>query len=99
MYFIILATDKSDSLGLRMDNRPDHLSYAAAQDCVVLAGPFLSAGEDPKPQGSMFIIKVKDAAAAAEFAANDPYAKAGLFAKVTITPWRPALGPWMPEEV
>lgn len=98
MYFIILAQDKPDSLPLRMANRPAHLAYAIEQDCVVLAGPQLTDGEEPKPKGSMLIIDVADRAAAEAFAANDPYALAGLFANVTITPWMPALGPWKPEE-
>ena len=99
MYFIILAEDKADSLQLRMDNRPAHLDYAAAQGCVVLAGPLLSESADPKPRGSMLIVDVKDRAAAEAFAAGDPYALAGLFAKVDINPWMPTLGPWKPEEV
>lgn len=97
MYFIILAEDKPDSLALRMDIRPVHLQYAKDQGCVVLAGPLLTEAEAPKPRGSMLIIKVADRAAAENFAANDPYAQAGLFHKVTVQPWMPALGPWMPE--
>lgn len=98
MYFIILAEDKPDSLQLRMDNRPAHLAYGLEQGCVVLAGPQLTDGEDPKPKGSMLIIDVADRTAAEDFAANDPYGLAGLFSNVTITPWMPALGPWKPEE-
>ncbi|MCK5425148.1 MAG: YciI family protein [Emcibacter sp.] len=97
MYFIILAEDKADSLSLRMDNRPAHLDYAATQGCVVLAGPLLSQSDDPKPCGSMLIIDVVDHTAAEDFAAGDPYAIAGLFAKVEIKPWMPALGPWKPK--
>lgn len=98
MYFIILAEDKADHLAVRMENRPAHLDYAAAAGCVVLAGPLLTEGGDPKPRGSMLIVDVADQAAAEDFAAHDPYAKAGLFAAVTINPWMPALGPWKPEE-
>lgn len=97
MHFIIMAEDKPDSLELRMANRADHLAYAVAQGCVVLAGPFLTEGDDPKPKGSMLIIEVADRAAAEAFAAGDPYAVAGLFARVDIQPWMPALGPWLPQ--
>jgi len=99
MYFIILAEDKADSLPVRMKCRPAHLAYAATQGCVVLAGPLLTAGDDPKPRGSMLIINVVDQAAAENFAARDPYALAGLFARVDIHPWTPAFGDWKPEEV
>jgi len=97
MHFIILAEDKADHLQVRMNNRPAHLNYAEKQGCVTLAGPLLTDGKDPKPRGSMLIIEVADRAAAEKFAAGDPYAKAGLFAKVMIEPWMPALGPWMPK--
>ncbi|MCF6215148.1 MAG: YciI family protein [Emcibacter sp.] len=94
MYFIILAEDKPDSLELRMNNRPAHLDYAQEQGCVTLAGPLLT--EDDKPRGSMLIIDVANRLTAEKFAANDPYAKAGLFAKVDIISWTPAFGPWKP---
>lgn len=98
MYFIILAEDKADNLVLRMDNRPAHLDYVQASGCVMLAGPLLTAGSEPQPRGSMLIIEVKDRAAAEDFAAHDPYAKAGLFAHVKIEDWTPAFGPWWPEQ-
>ncbi|WP_339861551.1 YciI family protein [Paremcibacter congregatus] len=98
MYFIILAEDKPDHLAVRMDIRPSHLAYAESEGCVVLAGPLLTDGADPKPRGSMLIIEAKDRAAAEAFAAEDPYAKAGLFAAVTIAPWMPALGDWLPPK-
>ena len=98
MHFIIVAHDKPKSLDIRMENRPAHLEYAKAKGCVVLAGPLLTDGEEPKPKGSLLIIDVADRETAEEFAAHDPYAVAGLFADVTITPWMPALGPWIPQE-
>lgn len=96
MHFVILATDKANHLDLRMKNRADHLAYAKDQGCVRLAGPFLSEGDSPAPQGSLLIIEVKDRAAAEDFAAGDPYAKAGLFQDVRISSWTPALGDWCP---
>ncbi len=98
MYFIIMAEDKADSLHIRMENRPAHLDYARAQGCVTLAGPLLTEGDKPKPRGSLLIIEVADRAAAEKFAAGDPYAKAGLFARVEIMAWTAALGPWAPEK-
>ena len=99
MYFIILAQDKPNCLDIRMENRPAHLDYAIKQGCVVLAGPQLDDSDDPKPCGSMLIIDVADRAAAEKFANDDPYALAGLFEKVEIKPWMPALGPWKPEDL
>jgi uncharacterized protein YciI len=98
MYFIIRAYDKKESLDLRMSVRSDHLAYAKNSGMIVLAGPFLTAGDDPKPCGSMLIIRADTQAAADEFAKNDPYAIAGLFEKRVVSPWMPAAGEWKPED-
>lgn len=97
MHFIITAFDKENSLDLRMSVRQDHLAYANEHDVTLIAGPLLTAGDDPKPRGSMIIIEAVDKAAAQEYAANDPYAKAGLFDKVTVRPWKAAIGSWLPK--
>jgi len=97
MHYIITAFDKENSLDLRMSVRPDHLAYANEKGIVVLAGPLLSEGDDPKPRGSMLIVEVESRQEAEDFAANDPYNKAGLFDKVTVRHWIGALGPWLPS--
>ena len=38
--------------------------------------------------GSLLVMEFADRAAAEDFAKNDPYAKAGLFESVAITPFR-----------
>jgi uncharacterized protein YciI len=38
--------------------------------------------------GSLLVMEFADKQAAEDFAANDPYAKAGLFQSVAITPFR-----------
>jgi uncharacterized protein YciI len=53
---------------------------------VSQAGPLLDdAGE---MIGSLVILDVADMAAAQAWAANDPYAKAGLFESVDLIPWK-----------
>jgi uncharacterized protein YciI len=98
MLFMILAYDKPDSLDLRMASRPAHLKYLErAGDRIKLGGPILSPGEDPKPVGSMILIDAASEGAVRLFADNDPYATAGLFAKVEIRPWKAVVGAWKPE--
>ncbi|MDG1707928.1 MAG: YciI family protein [Emcibacteraceae bacterium] len=96
MYYIITAFDKENSLDLRMSVRPDHLAYSNDKGITVLGGPLLTEGDDPKPRGSMLIVEVNSKQEAEDFAANDPYNKAGLFDKVTVRRWMGALGPWLP---
>jgi len=85
MLFAIICTDKPGSLDLRLATRPAHLAYLE-KVTVKGAGPFLDAAGNPN--GSLVIIEANDLAAAQAIAADDPYAKAGLFASVDIRPWK-----------
>ncbi|WP_029012052.1 YciI family protein [Niveispirillum irakense] len=90
MHFILECHDKAGALDLRMATRPPHLEYLTGLgDKITIAGPIL--GEDGKPVGSLLILDVADLAEAESIAANDPYAKAGLFQTVTLRPYRKVL--------
>jgi uncharacterized protein YciI len=91
MLFVIAATDKPNSLELRMATRAAHFDYAKESGAVRLGGPFLDAKGDMA--GSMIIIEAADLAAAQAWAANDPYAKAGLFASSDVRPWKATFNP------
>ncbi len=83
MLFALTCSDKPGSLSIRQETRAEHLAYLESfADQLVFAGPLL--GEDDKPCGSVIVIDVPDRHAAETFAAGDPYARAGLFAKVEI---------------
>lgn len=87
MLFAVICEDKPEALELRMATRPAHLEYIDAQAAaVVQGGPMLDAAG--KPCGSLLLVDLPDEAAAQRFAAEDPYAKAGLFAKVTVRAFR-----------
>ena len=89
--FVLRCRDIANGLSIRMQNRPDHLSYLQEAGArVLLAGPFLNdAGE---PVGSMVLIDVEGRAKAAQFADDDPYNEAGLFEGVEIEPYKIVLG-------
>jgi hypothetical protein len=91
MLFVLTATDKPNSLTLRMATRPAHFEYAKETGMIRLGGPFLDAKGDMA--GSMIIIEAADLDAAKAWAANDPYAKAGLFAATEIRPWKATFNP------
>lgn len=88
MHFVIYCLDKPDHLQLRMDSRPAHVEYLKAHaDKIVAAGPMLT--DDGKGMtGSTLLMEFNDRAEAEDWAANDPYAKAGLFASVDIHAWK-----------
>lgn len=88
MLFAIVCHDKKDHAHVRAENRPDHLEYLKGHaDKAYAVGPMLT--DDGEGMiGSLLIMDFTDKTAAEDFAANDPYAKAGLFESVTIAPWK-----------
>ena len=88
MLFAFICRDKPGALQVRMDTRPDHVAFLDGLNengKLAFAGPFLDA--DGKPNGTLAVIEAPDRAAAEALAAQDPYAKAGLFQSVEIRPW------------
>ncbi len=86
MLIALIAHDKPGALQIRKDTREAHLDYIKATGVVSQAGPLLDDAENMI--GSLVILDVADKAAAEDWAANDPYAKAGLFQSVTLTAWK-----------
>jgi uncharacterized protein YciI len=88
MIFAIHCTDRRDAGGLRAETRARHLDFLKSLGAtLVLAGPFL-ADDGATPIGSLLLVEAADKAAAEAIAARDPYAPAGLFARVEIQPYR-----------
>ena len=86
MLFVITAMDRPDSHALRMATRPAHFEYVRATGAVKLGGPFLD--EAGGMTGSLIIIEAADLAEALRWQADDPYARAGLFAHAEVRPWK-----------
>ena len=87
MLFAVICTDKPGSLELRQTTRADHLAYLQTHAAgMVQGGPLLDA--DGRPCGSLLLVEAEDRDAIEAFAADDPYARAGLFADVTIRAYR-----------
>lgn len=85
--FAIHCIDKPLQQELRAATRNEHLAYLEQViDQIVVAGPLLD--DEGTPIGSMLLMEFPDRKAAVNFAANDPYARAGLFASVAVTAWR-----------
>ncbi|HER27458.1 MAG TPA: YciI family protein [Rhodospirillales bacterium] len=93
MHFIIHCTDKPGHAQVRADNRPDHVDYLKSnRGHILTAGPTLDEDGDGM-NGSLLIMDFPDRAAVEIFAAEDPYAKAGLFESVVIKPWKMVIAP------
>ncbi|MBV8798241.1 MAG: YciI family protein [Alphaproteobacteria bacterium] len=91
MLFVVIATDKLDSLNLRLQTREAHFAYAQETGVIKLGGPFLN--EAGEMCGSLIIFEATDIEAARAWHASDPYVKAGLFAHSEVRPWKPTFNP------
>lgn len=86
----LFCHDKPGALPIRLENRAAHLAYIEATGMVEMAGPLL----DPEGSmcGSLIVLTADNLQAAQDWAAHDPYAKAGLFASVTVIEWKKVIG-------
>lgn len=86
----LICIDKPGHLHIRQENRPAHLDHIQTSGIVEMAGPFLS--ETGDMIGSLVILTVDSLDQARDWAANDPYAKAGLFQSMDIREWKKVIG-------
>ncbi len=98
MLYLIKGDDVPDSLPLRLPARPAHLARLQALQAagrLVLAGPCPAIDSpDPGPAGftgSLIVAEFPDLAAAQAWAAADPYVSAGVYAQVTVQPFKQVL--------
>lgn len=91
MLIALVAHDKADAGDTRALSRPAHLDYLKTHaGTVQQAGPLLSVSSDMI--GSLIILDVDTLEDAQRWAAEDPYAQAGLFETVTLTEWKRVIG-------
>jgi uncharacterized protein YciI len=95
MLYAIISQDEDDSLERRLAARPAHLErLTTLQDegRLVLAGPHPAIdSEDPGPagfSGSLVVAEFDSLEAAQAWANQDPYVAAGVYAQVTIKPFK-----------
>ncbi|MCM2327578.1 MAG: YciI family protein [Lysobacter sp.] len=98
MLYAIIAEDIPGSLERRLAARPAHverLKALVAEGRLVLAGPHpLIDAEDPGPagfSGSLIVAEFASRELALAWASADPYVAAGVYAAVTVKPFRKAL--------
>lgn len=98
MFYAIIAEDVADSLEKRLATRPAHLQRLNAlrdQGRLILAGPHPAIDtEDPGEagfSGSLIVAEFNSLEDAEAWAADDPYQHAGVYAKVTVKPFKRVL--------
>jgi uncharacterized protein YciI len=90
MPYAIQTVDKPGTANLRASTRPAHLDYLKAHQHVLLAAGALIDDDGTGGKGGILLVDTDDRAVAERFIAEDPFTKAGLFEKVTVTRWRKA---------
>lgn len=95
MLYAIIAEDTTDSLSKRLLARPAHLARLQQlqdQGRLVLAGPHPAIdSENPGEagfSGSLIVAEFNDLVAAQQWADADPYKEAGVYARVTVKPFK-----------
>ena len=98
MLYAIIAEDIEDSLEKRLAVRPAHverLQQLKAEGRLILAGPHPSIdSEDPGTNGfsgSLIVAEFDSLSEAKIWADADPYIEAGVYAQVTIKPFKKVL--------
>ncbi|MEQ1661532.1 MAG: YciI family protein [Thiobacillus sp.] len=98
MFYVIVGQDVSDSLAQRMAARPAHLERLNALQAagrLLLAGPFPAIdGNDPGAAGftgSLIVAEFKSLADAQAWADADPYVAAGVYADISVKPFKKVL--------
>lgn len=88
MLWAIYCIDKPNSGPLREKNLQAHVQYFTDnQNVIFVSGPQQT--DDASANiGSLFIINVKDRAAAEAFLANEPLNRGGAFESIRITRFR-----------
>lgn len=98
MLYAIIAEDLPGTLARRLEARGAHLErLKALQEAgrLVLAGPHPAIdSQDPGPAGftgSLIVAEFATREAAIAWTTEDPYSAAGVYAKVTVKPFRKVL--------
>ncbi|EAT13928.1 YciI family protein [Bermanella marisrubri] len=98
MLYAIISEDVQNSLEKRKGARPDHLARLETlkqEGRLILAGPHPLADTEDAPEagfsGSLVVAEFDSLDAAKSWADADPYVAAGVYAKVTVKPFKKVL--------
>ena len=90
MPYVIRTKDKPGHASLRAETRAEHLKYLEAHKGKLLAAGALLSDDGKEATGGLLIVDVENRKSAEAFIADDPFTKAGLFAKISVKRWRKA---------
>tara|TARA_B100000886_G_scaffold194141_1_gene133771 strand:+ start:333 stop:605 length:273 start_codon:yes stop_codon:yes gene_type:complete len=90
MAYLIICTDKKNSIDLRLSTREKHIRYLKKiKKKLILAGPILDKNDEPV--GTVLILDFEKLTDVKKFLNDDPYYKVNLFEKVKTTRFKKVL--------
>ena len=100
MLYAISGEDIPESLEIRLAARTAHLdriNILQKEGRLILAGPYPAIDSpDPGPEGfsgSLIVAEFESLEAARTWAETDPYITSGVFAKLTVKPFKKVMPP------
>lgn len=90
MPYIIETFDKPNHEQVRQQHRDAHLQYLDANKMSLLACGAKLNPDGTDAGGGLYVVDFDDQDEAEAFIAADPFTKADLFERITITRWRKA---------
>lgn len=100
MLYAISGEDIPESLEIRLAARTAHLdriNILQKEGRLILAGPYPAIDSpDPGPagfSGSLIVAEFESLEAARTWAETDPYITSGVFAKLTVKPFKKVMPP------
>jgi uncharacterized protein YciI len=95
MWYAIISEDVENSLPMRVKSRDAHLARLQAllaEGRLLIAGPHPAIDSDePGPAGftgSLVVVDFPSLSEAQAWANDDPYIEAGVYARVTVKPYK-----------
>jgi uncharacterized protein YciI len=94
--YLVIRTDAPDSLDARKAAVAAHMTYSEDNEHRFMIGGGLRAGCATDPAlGSAMIVKGDSVEEVRAFCDEDPFARAGVFARTDIYFFRPGIGEWI----
>lgn len=84
--YAVFCLDHPGKTSVRAATRPAHLDWLAESGRVHLAGPLHDPEKDEERIGTFLIVNGDSCSEVSLWASADPYAAAGLFASVSVSP-------------
>lgn len=95
LYALYLEDDLAVSKQIRSERLDAHLAYLDQHRDILLLGGALLDEDGATRVGSLLVLNVENRAQAEDFAENEPFRQAGLYASARLTRMR--RGQWYPQ--